>query len=170
MRVTRTLPYIHHSHTTVSYSTLTYIRAHTSVSYTPLYTSFTHKCLVHSHIFELTYIRAHTSVLYTHLSHTTYRDTPSGYFSIARFSCSHMVVKTILYCTRKCDSCKAGCMSASCLLQPPRNGSTCEVPVLEHETVSRILLNFLKDSPRKTFYMHEVFLGQSKRKFHVPGR
>jgi len=95
---------------------------------------------------------------------------PCGYFSSTRFSCSHMVVKTILYCTRKCDSCKAGCMSASCLLQPPRNGSTCEVPVLEHETVSRILLNFLKDSPRNTFYMHEVFLGQSKRKFHVPGR
>ena len=93
----------------------------------------------------------------------------TGYFPRTLFSCSHMVVKTILYCTRKCG-CKASCMSASCFLQPPRNGSTGQVPVLEHETFSRTLLNFLKDCPRNTPYMHEVFLGQSLRKFHVPGR
>jgi len=92
-----------------------------------------------------------------------------GFLSRTRFSCSHMVVKTILYCTRKCG-CKAGCMSASCFLQPPRNGSTGEVPVLEHEIFSRTVLNFLKDCPRNVSYMHEVFLGQSQRKFHVPGR
>ena len=43
----------------------------------------------------------------------------SGYFSKSWFSCSHMVVKTLLYCTRKCG-CKGGCMSASCFLQPTR--------------------------------------------------
>jgi len=51
------------------------------------------------------------------------------------------------------------------------HGSTGEVPVLEHETFSRSLLNFLKDCPRNTSYMHEVFLGQSLRKFrthHAP--
>jgi len=58
-----------------------------------------------------------------------------GYFPGTRFSCSHMVVKTPLYCTRKCG-CKGGCMSANCFLQPPRNGSTGQVPVLEHETFS----------------------------------
>jgi len=63
----------------------------------------------------------------------------SGYFSRTWLSCSHMVVKTLLYCTRKC-SCKGGCMSASYFLQPPRNGSTGPNPVLEHETVSRTLL------------------------------
>ena len=84
--------------------------------------------------------------------------TNSGYFSRTRFSCSHMVVN-ILYYTRKCG-CKGGCMSASCFLQPPRNGWTGQVPVLEHETFSRTLLNF-KDSHRNTSYMHEVFLGQS---------
>jgi len=52
-------------------------------------------------------------------------------------------------------------MSASCFLQPPRNGSTGQVPVLEHETFSRTLLNFLQDCPRNTSYMHEVFLRQS---------
>jgi len=52
-------------------------------------------------------------------------------------------------------------MSASCFLQPPRNSSTGQVPVLEHETFSRTLLNFLKDCPSNTSYMHEVFLGQS---------
>ena len=40
----------------------------------------------------------------------------SGYFSRTRFSCSHMVVKTILYCTRKCG-CKGGCMSAAATSQ-----------------------------------------------------
>ena len=63
----------------------------------------------------------------------------SGYFSKMRFSCSHMVVRTILYCTRKCG-CKGGCISASCFLQPPCNGSTGHVPVLEHETFSRTVL------------------------------
>ena len=58
------------------------------------------------------------------------------------FSCSHMVVKTLLYCTRK-RGCMGGCMSASCFLQPPCNGSTGQVSVLEHETFSRTLLNFL---------------------------
>jgi hypothetical protein len=48
-------------------------------------------------------------------------------------------------------------MSASCFLQPPRNGSTGLVPVLEHDTFSRPLLNFFKDISD----MHEVFLGQS---------
>ena len=50
-----------------------------------------------------------------------------------------LVVKPLLYCTRKCD-CKVGCVSASCFLQPPRNVSTGHVPVLEHETFSRTLL------------------------------
>ena len=48
--------------------------------------------------------------------------TNSGYFSRTRFSCSHMVVKTLLYCTRKCG-CKDGCKSARCFWQPPCNGS-----------------------------------------------
>jgi len=62
--------------------------------------------------------------------------------------------------------------AAACqqVLQPPLNGSTGEVPVLEPTTFSRTLVNFLKDCPRNTPYMHEVFLGQSLRKFHVPGR
>jgi hypothetical protein len=63
----------------------------------------------------------------------------SGYFSRMKLSCSHMVVKTILYCTRECG-CKAGWMSASCFLQPPCNGSTGQVPVLEHENLSRTVL------------------------------
>jgi len=57
-------------------------------------------------------------------------------------------------------SCKGGCISASCFLQPPRNGLTGQVPVLEHETFCRTLLNFQKDCPRNTSYMYEVFLGQ----------
>ena len=60
----------------------------------------------------------------------------SGYFSRTSFRCSHVVVKTLLYCTRKCG-CKGGCVSTSCFLQPPRTGSTGQVPVLEHETFSR---------------------------------
>jgi len=72
-----------------------------------------------------------------------------GYFSRTWFSCSHMVVKPISYCTRKC-ACKGGCTSASCFLQPHRNGSTGQVPVLEHKTFSRTLLIFLKDCPRST--------------------
>jgi len=59
----------------------------------------------------------------------------SGYFPRTWFSCSHMVVKTILYCTRKYGY-TGGCMSASCFLQPPRNGSTGQVPILEHKTFS----------------------------------
>ena len=47
-----------------------------------------------------------------------------------------MVVKILLYCTRKCG-CEGGVLSASCRLQPPHNGSICQVPVLEHETFSR---------------------------------
>ena len=64
---------------------------------------------------------------------------PSGCFSRTWFSCSHMVVKTLLCCTRKCG-CKSGCMSASCFLQPSRNGSTGQVPVLEHESFSMTVL------------------------------
>jgi len=60
-------------------------------------------------------------------------------FPFPWFSCSHMVVKPLLYCTRKCG-CKGGCVSASCFLQPPRNGSTGQVPVLEYETFSRTVL------------------------------
>jgi len=43
-------------------------------------------------------------------------------------------------------------MSASCFLQQSCNGTTGQVPVLEHETFSRTLLNFLKDCPRNTYY------------------
>jgi len=50
-----------------------------------------------------------------------------------------MVVKTLLYCTRKCG-CEGGVMSLSCHLQSPCNGSTGQVPVLEHQTFSRTVL------------------------------
>ena len=91
-----------------------------------------------------------------------YTDPLSGYFSRTWFSCSDMVVKTLLYCTRKCG-CKGGCMSASCFLQPPRNGSTGQVPVLEHSTFSRTVLGtpracrcswitFSKNSQREDLY------------------
>jgi len=76
-----------------------------------------------------------------------------NYFSRTRFSCSHMVVKPILYCTRKCGY-KTGYMSTSFFLQSPRNVSSGEVPVLEHETFSKTLLNFLKECPRNTSHMH----------------
>jgi len=49
-------------------------------------------------------------------------DSISGCFSRTRFKCSHMVVKTLLYRTRKCG-CKAGCKSARCFVPPPCNGS-----------------------------------------------
>ena len=62
-----------------------------------------------------------------------------GSFSRTWLRCSHIVVKTLLYCTRKCG-CRGGCVSASYFLQPPRNGSTGQVPVLEHETFSRSVL------------------------------
>jgi len=54
----------------------------------------------------------------------------SGYFSRTWFKCSHMVVKTSLYCTRKCG-CKCSVMSACGRLQPPCNGSTGQVPLME---------------------------------------
>jgi len=71
----------------------------------------------------------------------------SGYFSRTRFGRSRLVVKTLLYCSRKC-CCKGGCMWTSLSFlslfifedqpnhwtkrrpQPPRNGSTGQVPVL----------------------------------------
>jgi len=62
-----------------------------------------------------------------------------GYFSRSWFRRSHVVVKTLLCCTRKCG-CKSGVMSASCHLQPPCNGSTGQVSVLEHQTFSRTVL------------------------------
>jgi len=54
----------------------------------------------------------------------------SGYFSRTWFKCNNMVVKTPLYCTRKCG-CKCSIMSACSWLQPPCNGSTCQVPRTE---------------------------------------
>jgi len=58
-----------------------------------------------------------------------------------------MVVKPLLYCTRKCG-CEGGL--ASCFLQPPRNGSTDQVPVLEHETFSRTV----PGAPRTQHLVH----------------
>ena len=72
----------------------------------------------------------------------------SGYFSRTWFRRSHMVVKTLLYCTRKCG-CKGGCMSASCRLQQPRNGSTCQVPVLENQIFSRTVQGTPRTCKRK---------------------
>jgi len=68
-----------------------------------------------------------------------------------------MVVKTLLYCTRKCG-CEGGVVSASCRLQPDRQGSTGQVPLLEKETFSRFVLGTPRackrcswDGPRESF-------------------
>jgi len=63
----------------------------------------------------------------------------SGYFSRTWFRRSHIVVKILLYCTRKCG-CEGEVMSASCHLQPSCNGSNGQVPALEHETFSTTVL------------------------------
>jgi len=55
-----------------------------------------------------------------------------GYVSRTWFRRSHMVVQTLLYCTRKCG-CEGGVVSASCRLQPHQKGSTGQVPALDHE-------------------------------------
>jgi len=85
----------------------------------------------------------------------------SGYCSRTWLRCSHMVVKTLLYCTRK-RGCKGGCMSARSFLQPPRNGSTGQVPVLEHEKFSRAVVGTPRactrcsyDSPREIFMFQD---------------
>jgi len=83
-------------------------------------------------------------VIHVHVTHSCvtpfiYMWHDSGYFPRTWISCSHMVVETLLYCTRKCGR-KGGCMSASCFLQPPRNGSTGQVSVLEHSTSTRTVL------------------------------
>jgi len=64
--------------------------------------------LIHVQILEYSW-RSHTTSVMK-LSH-------SGYFPETWFRRSHMVVKTLLYCTRKCG-CKDGVVSASCRLQP----------------------------------------------------
>ena len=51
---------------------------------------------------------------------------------LARLKCTFTVVKTPLYCTRKC-SCNLSCTSALSLLQLLCNGSTDQVPLPEHE-------------------------------------
>jgi len=85
----------------------------------------------------------------------------SGYSSRTWFRRSHMVVKTLLYCTRKCG-CEGGVVSASCHLQPPRNGSTGQVSLLEHEAFSRTVLGTPRtctrcsqDEPRECFMFQE---------------
>jgi len=76
---------------------------------------------------------------FTWVNGVSFKRSNSGYFPRTWFSCSHMVVETLFYCTRK-GGCKGGCMSACFFLQPPRNGSTGQIPVLEYETFSRTVL------------------------------
>ena len=77
-----------------------------------------------------------------------------------------MVVKTLLYFTRKCG-CEGGVVSASCRLQPDRHGSTGQVPLLEKETFSwfvvtpvagSIFPSKIERSFRRAFF-REKFLG-----------
>jgi hypothetical protein len=62
----------------------------------------------------------HTATHCNTLQHTATHCNTLQHTSRTWFSCSHMVVKTLLYCTRKCG-CKGGCMSAIYFLQPNRN-------------------------------------------------
>jgi len=97
---------------------------------------------------------------------STFGATEGSYLPRTWFSCSHMVVKTLMYCTRKCG-CKGGCMSASCFLQPPRNGSGPRSSTW----------NFLYDSPKFSLGLSWEHLIHARgvpttvlEKIYLPGR
>ena len=102
-----------------------------------MYSIQSHSCLTQPPVLPSTSLYA--IILYSPPQNDIYFQVcQSGYFSRKWFRRSHMVVKPLMYCTRKCDY-DGGVTSASCRLQPPSKGSTAQVPVLEHETFSRTL-------------------------------
>jgi len=119
-------------------------------------------CLpIHAHTYP--HIHKHTishgTILQRHLP-----PKPMAFASTTKGICQWIFVKNVIQAQphgsktqivlyQECG-CEGDVVSASCRLHPPRNGSTGQVPLQEHETFSRTVLEtrnffqFFHDSPR----------------------